>query len=59
MPLSVPLRRTAHMPAQPIVPWTSVSLLRAAWDWLLAETAEPQTMEALKKVRVEVRRPWS
>lgn len=38
LPVNVPPRRPAAMPAQPIVPWTLARLATAGLEWLMAET---------------------
>jgi len=53
-PASVPPRRPAPMPAQPIVPWTLARVTAAGLDWLMAETAPtlPAPISTTAKRRV-------
>ena len=53
-PASVPPRRPAAMPAQPIVPWTLARVTAASLDWLMAETvpALPAPISTTTKRRV-------
>ena len=53
-PASVPPRRPAAMPAQPIVPWTLARVTVASLDWLMAETAPtlPAPISTTNKRRV-------
>ena len=54
LPASMPPRRPALMPAQPIVPWTFVRLCTASVNWLMAETvpALPAPISTTTKRRV-------
>ena len=53
-PASVPPRRPAVMPAQPIVPWTLARVTAASLDWLMAETVPtlPAPISTTTKRRV-------
>ena len=53
-PASLPPRRLAAMPAQPIVPWTLARAAGASLDWLMAETAPtlPAPVSTTTKRRV-------
>ena len=53
-PASVPPRRPAAMPSQPIVPWTLARVTAASLDWLMAETvpALPAPISTTTKRRV-------
>jgi hypothetical protein len=53
-PTSVPPRRPAAMPAQPIVPWTLARVTAAGIDWLMAETTPtlPAPVSTITKRRV-------
>lgn len=53
-PASVPPRRPASMPAQPVVPWTLARLTAAGIDWLMAETVPtlPAPISTTNKRRV-------
>jgi hypothetical protein len=54
LPASIPPRRPAAMPAQPVVPWTFARLAVAGLDWLMAETAPtlPAPISTTNKRRV-------
>jgi len=54
VPVSVPPRRLAAMPAQPIVPWTLARVTVASVEWLMAETAPtlPAPISTTNKRRV-------
>jgi hypothetical protein len=54
VPASVPARRPAAMPAQPIVPWTLARVTAASLDWLMAETVPtlPAPISTTTKRRV-------
>lgn len=54
LPASMPPRRPALMPAQPVVPWTVARLFTASVDWLMAETvpALPAPISTTTKRRV-------
>ena len=53
-PASMPPRRQAAMPAQPIVPWTLARVTTASLDWLMAETSPtlPAPVSSTTKRRV-------
>ena len=53
-PASIPPRRPAAMPAQPIVPWTLARAAAASLDWLMAETVPtlPAPISTTNKRRV-------
>lgn len=54
VPVSVPPRRPAVMPAGPVVSWTMARLATAGLDWLMAETLPtlPAPINTANKRRV-------
>jgi hypothetical protein len=54
LPASMPPRRPALMPAQPVVAWTLTRIVAASVDWLMAETAPtlPAPISTTTKRRV-------